>query len=421
MLERPARLTAGIVLAVVIAACSGGDDSTPEPTIATTSTVPERERVDDGQLRIGGLLPTNDALVGEPMSSALSEAVLAVNSEGGVLGQEVDLLVEDEGDSAATAVEAIDTLLTAEVDAIIGPASSIIALDTLDDILAAEVLVCSPSATALALDDFPDDEGLFFRTIPSDSLQAGAMAEVVVGTGEPGVAIVHVDDAYGRPFAEATAREVARRGAGGVELVETIAVGVGVDDLMPDAQALVDSGAGVAVVIGSGADTSRFLAALNGLDFDPLGRIIVNDAARDPETQPVISTLDSDLRTRIVGVAPQIELPADEQFSVPGPFASQVTDCVNLISLSAIQTSSDRPTDIATAMAPVSSGGLRCRTFEACAGNLELGRQINYAGPSNALELARDGDLASARFEIFEFDQDGRSRTDPADSRIVRR
>ena len=37
------------------------------------------------------------------------------------------------------------------------------------------LVACSPTAAAMALDDFPD-RGLFVRTIPSDSLQAAAIA-----------------------------------------------------------------------------------------------------------------------------------------------------------------------------------------------------------------------------------------------------
>ena len=42
-------------------------------------------------------------------------------------------------------------------------------------LLVAGVVTCSPSATALALDDYPDNK-LFFRTVPSDSLEMVAIA-----------------------------------------------------------------------------------------------------------------------------------------------------------------------------------------------------------------------------------------------------
>ena len=80
-----------------------------------------------------------------------------------------------EGTTADEARAGIDQLLAANVDAVIGPASSLVALEVLDELMAEGVVVCSPTATALALNDYPDRD-LFFRTVPSDSLTAQAMA-----------------------------------------------------------------------------------------------------------------------------------------------------------------------------------------------------------------------------------------------------
>ena len=57
------------------------------------------------------------------------------------------------------------------------------------------------TAARSLLDDFPD-RGLFFRTIPSDSLQAMAMAEAVDRTGASKATIAYIDDDYGQSFAD---------------------------------------------------------------------------------------------------------------------------------------------------------------------------------------------------------------------------
>ena len=88
-----------------------------------------------------------------------------------------------------------------DVDAIIGPGSSIVALSVLDTIVRSGVISCSPTATSMSLDEFPD-EGMFFRTAPSDTLQAEAIARAVDQTGRSSVGLLYIDDAYGRPFAE---------------------------------------------------------------------------------------------------------------------------------------------------------------------------------------------------------------------------
>ena len=74
-----------------------------------------------------------------------------------MLGQHVEIVEGfDEGDGPATARDAVADLIDEDVDAVIGPASSTVALATLGDLMRAGILTCSPTATALALDDFPD-------------------------------------------------------------------------------------------------------------------------------------------------------------------------------------------------------------------------------------------------------------------------
>ncbi len=392
-------------VAVAVAACSGGDDDVVAPTstaAVTTSTSPSR--ADDGQLLIGVLLPTTGpgAQLGAPMVEAVREAVGRINAAGGVLGQEVELVEIDEGSSASASL-AFDTILNEGVDAIIGPASSLVALSDLDIAVAAGVLTCSPSATALSLDEFPDD-GLFFRTAPSDSLQARAIAQVAEQTGAPTMAIAFLDDPYGRGL-----RDAVRTSARGRNLTVLTTVGFsGDDDDLTDevAQLLADD-PGVVAVLGDRDDGGRFVAALD----EAIGAsgavppVIVNDAVRDM-TSAAVESLSADFRASLRGVAPVAIVETDPELT--GVFAANAYDCANLIALAAVQAGSDAPRLIASQMASVSVGGSVCRSFEACADRIGRGLQVDYDGPSGNAELStRTGDPTSGRFEVFRFDDDG--------------
>ena len=402
--SRPAaRLLVVGALVATAAACTGSDDTETAPTVVTTTTIAPDPRVDDGVLRIGALIPVGDTLIGTSLDSAARDAVEAINEAGGALGSDVELVVEDEGATAATASAAIGSLVADGVDAIVGPSSSLTALGALDDAVAAGIVTCSPTATAIALDDFPD-ERLFFRSVPADSLQAEALAELADNTGERRVAVVFVDDAYGRPYAEAVTDALDGRQL----TVDSIAIPAGVEDFSSGAVGLVDSGADVAIVVGAAGDAARFLDALGQLDFSGLSTILVNDAARDTVVRPVISALPGDLRDRIVGVAPQITIDSDEDAV---PFAPQVVDCVNLLALSAIQADSDSPTAIAQQMPSASAGGSVCDTFADCVADLDAGRQIDYNGPTGNAELNREGQTSRARFDVFQFAADGSDST----------
>jgi branched-chain amino acid transport system substrate-binding protein len=395
----------GLAVMLIVAACSGDDDASPESTaLATTSTV-VAARPGDGQLRIGVLLPTSDAVIGEPLIAATRQAVGLINDAGGVLGRDVDIVVEDEGDTVAIASESIQRLIAADVDAIVGPSSSLIALGTLDDIVSAGIVSCSPTASALALDDFPDDE-LFFRTIPSDSMQAEAITDVVERTGSTTVALVHVNDGYGQPFAEAVAASLDARG---ITVIETLPFSGHDDDLADDAASIVATGAQVVVVLADGQDGTSFISALGQTDHGSLQSIIVNDAMRMPSSPQVIQGLDPALREKLRGVAPQAEPTEAIPYEPVGFFAVNAFDCVNLIALSAMRVESDAPRDIAGQMATVSASGAVCLTFAACRDALENDLDFDYDGPSGVTELVvRQGDPKRARFQEFRFDDTGR-------------
>jgi len=384
-----------------IAACTGSSGSDPAPTVVTTTTEPLPERVDDGVLRIGALVPSGDTGIGAVLTESIDQAIAQINAAGGVLGEPVEFATDDEGDSPVTASQAIENLAAAGVDAIIGPTSSNAAIGALDEAVADGIVTCSATATAIALDDYPD-EGLFFRTIATDSLQAIAIAGEAQATGAVNVVIVHVDDAYGRPYAEAVADAL-----DGPIVVDTIAVAVGADDLTDDIDDLVAAAPQAVVVLGRGEDTARFLEGMGQRDDIDVSTIIVNDDARSAGSRQVMAGLPESIRDHVVAVAPQIVIGGGQSIADDPPFEPQVIDCVNLVALSAAQGQSDSPAVIAGQMTSVSDGGSVCRDFASCAERLTNDEDIDYDGPTGITVLGQDGDPSRAFFDRLRFGDDG--------------
>jgi branched-chain amino acid transport system substrate-binding protein len=266
-------------------------------------------------------------------------------------------------------------------------------------------VACSPTASALALDGFPDED-LFFRTVPSDSMQAEAITDIVERTGTTTVALVYVNDAYGQPFADAVAASLdARR----ITVVDSIGFSGHDDDLGDVATDIVETGAQVVVVLADGQDGTSFVSALDETDHDSISSVIVNDAMRMSSSPQVIQGLDPALREKIRGVAPQAEPTEAFPYEPAGFFAVNALDCVNLIALSAMRVESDAPRDIAGQMASVSASGAVCTTFSQCRDALSDGLDFDYDGPSGVAELVvRQGDPKRARFQEFRFDENGR-------------
>lgn len=392
-----------VAIGVVVTAC--GDSAPPAtetPVTVPTTTAPD-SRVADGVLHIGVFLPGTGpgARLGQPMIDAVGAAVTSIDAAGGVLGRPVATTYVDE----ETAV-GFGPLLQAGVDAIIGPASSRVALASLSEAVNAGVLVCTPSATALGLDDFPD-QGLLFRTVGSDALQMAALARTAARTGSGSVAVVYLDDPYGRGLLDAFRTAVDNRST--ISIAAEIPFAADDPDLLDEAAASVTAGAGIIAVLGDADDGGRMLTALDRAILEAADEveapfIIVNDSLRD--AGDVIAGLADETRSSIIGVAPRSIIPSVDEPA--GFFATNAHDCAMLIALAAAQAGSDRPTTIADQMASVSSGGRLCSGFAECVSLMNEGLQIDYNGLSGGVDLTSTGDLSRAWFREFRFDAEGR-------------
>lgn len=419
---------AAFACSLAVAACGGTTTTAPvdsEPP-RTTTIAP---RLSDGVLRIGLLVPRSGpgATIGEPLVAIAEAAVRAINNSGGVNGVPVELFVEDEGGDSATALAAIDTLITGDsVDAVIGPFSSSVALSTLPTLLAANVGVCSPAATTASLTNFPD-RGMFVRTSPSDSLAALAMAQEVARTGIRSTALAYPDDPFGRDFATDVRRAL---GLEGIAIVSEIQYDPGDDDYSEDVATLTDGS--VVTLIGDEESGARFLSTTLTTFTDTT--VVVNDAlARaDLSSDPIMET---DGRAAITGVAVDaaagfddlyatlqkagLELPPaplgpnDNPFTEPDvapiPLATATVDCLNLVALSALATTSDDALVFMNEAIPTSRGGSACITFDECAGLIASGLNIDYNGPTRLLALSPNGDPSIATFVTFGFDPSGKA------------
>lgn len=419
---------AAFACSLALAACGGTTTTAPvesEPP-RTTTIAP---RVSDGVLRIGLLIPRSGpgATIGEPLVAIVEAAVRAINDGGGVNGVPVELFVEDEGGDSATALAAIDTLITGDsVDAVIGPFSSSVALSTLPTLLAANVGVCSPAATTASLTNFPD-RGMVVRTSPSDSLAALAMAQEVARTGIRSTVLAYPDDPFGRDFATDVRRAL---GLEGIGIVSEIQYDPGDDDYSEDVATLTDGS--VVTLIGDEESGARFLSTTLTSFTDVV--VIVNDAlARaDLSSDPVMET---EGRAAITGVAVDaaagfddlyttlkkagLELPPaplgpdDNPFTepkvAPVPLATASVDCVNLIALSSLATESDDAIAFMKEAIPTSRGGSACVTFDECATLIAAGLNIDYNGPTRLLALSPNGDPSIATFVTFGFDDTGKA------------
>ena len=400
--RRHARIACASGLLAVATACASPSGSGPELTVSVPVTTVAPEQSGDGVVQIAAFLPATGpgARIGTPMSDAVRLAVSDINAAGGVLGNPLEVNFVDEATSNDLGIA-----LQSDVDAIVGPASSLNALSMLGDAVESGVLSCSPTATSLLLDRFPDTN-LFFRTVGSDSLQMAAVARTAARTGGGSVTIVHLDDPYGRGLAQALERAIELRPS--LALNATIPFSGSDPNLDDDAASVIKTGSRVIVLLGDEADGGRMLSAIDLALPNDAGVaapfVVVNDGLRS--ASDTIATISDRLREQIIGVAARAIVTTTD--NPVGYFSTNAYDCVMLIALAARQAGSDTPRSIANQMASVSSGGRLCTTYADCAELIDQGLQIDYNGRSGAVDLNATGDLSRAWFREFRFDDDGR-------------
>ena len=104
-------------------------------------------------IRIGLLVGLSDrtAVFSEDGRNGVMLAIEERNQAGGVAGRQLELVVQDYGTGPEKATAAVQALIDARVDTVIGPYSSDVAVQMLPQIDKARLLVLSPVVSAVAL------------------------------------------------------------------------------------------------------------------------------------------------------------------------------------------------------------------------------------------------------------------------------
>lgn len=303
-------------------------------------------------LTIGTLLPRSGALgaFGDAMDNGVKLAVSEINQSGGVLGKKLAVVSCDDGTDANQAERAAHHLAdVANVQAIIGAGASGVTIEAFNRVAkAARILMMSPSATSPAISNLTDD-GLLWRTAPSDAVQGRAIAEYILRRGYSKVAIVNRNDAYGNGLSAAISNQLCASepdfcGSGILAGLYSDQIGV----IQNDDQARV-----LAEVIAFDPDAVVLVAYVqDGVAFMNLAagkglRFILSDGTRDiallgtTPNQPGIS--DASILCTLVGTNPAspsgelynaFALKYDANFrAAPGTFAANSYDAAYLVAL----------------------------------------------------------------------------------------
>ncbi|PLY06816.1 MAG: branched chain amino acid ABC transporter substrate-binding protein [Desulfuromonas sp.] len=189
------------------------------------STVATGFAADTIKLGVAGPHSGDLAPYGIPAMKAAQLVVKKINAEGGVLGKQVELLIQDDECKPEKATNTATKLVTDGADVVLGHICSGATKAALGIYKDAKIPVMSPSATNPPLTqsgEYPN----FFRTIASDDMQAMLAVDFAINTlGLKKIAVLHDKGDYGKGFAEFAKQFVEASGKAEVVLFEGITPG----------------------------------------------------------------------------------------------------------------------------------------------------------------------------------------------------
>lgn len=155
-------------------------------------------------IKIGLMAPITGswASEGAEMKQVLTLLAESLNAKGGVNGQKVEVITEDDGGDPRTAALAAQRLATQNVAAVIGTYGSAVTEASQNIYNEAKIIQVANGSTAIRL----TEKGLkyFFRTCPRDDEQAKVAAKTVEGMKIKKLAILHDNSTYAKGLADET-------------------------------------------------------------------------------------------------------------------------------------------------------------------------------------------------------------------------
>jgi branched-chain amino acid transport system substrate-binding protein len=361
---------------------------------------------EEGLLCIGTALPQTGNLefLGPPEEAGVALAIKDINeAEAGIT---LEVVLGDSGDTDNKAYETeVPRLLNAGVKAILGAASSGTSLQFIDQVIAANVIQFSPANTSAAFTTY-EDNGLYWRTAPSDVLQGEVLGNWIAEDGHQNIAMIVLNDSYGTGLAQFTT-EAFEAAGGSVLAAPTYNTG----DTTFDSQ--------IGEVLAVNPD------AIVLITFEEVKTIIPELLSQYPADQ--IYLVDGNLAnfgedfpagtmTGAKGTLPGLDTNAIGDFTermnaywvesgnddLDGVFAygAESYDAVVLLALAALAagTTTDSVA-IAAKLQEVSGGsgdGEKCTSFADCAAIINAGGVADYDGVSGPITFNEVGDPTEA-------------------------
>ncbi len=271
------------------------------------------------------------------MAAGAELAMKEVSDSGALLGGAKVVSVRADstcGDSAAGTAATERIVTSDKVNAIVGGDCSGVTIAMLENVAKPNgIVMISPSATSPALSTI-DDNGLFFRTAPSDARQGAIIADILKEMGVKEAALTYTNNDYGKGLADSIAANVKKSG-GKITISAPHEDGKG--DYSAEVAALAAAGGDILIVAGY-ADQGGKGIIQGALDTGAFNKFYLPDGMiSDSLTKAIGKGLEGAIGahpgTDSPGKAKLDEIAKAAKVKSDSPFVSESYDAAALIML----------------------------------------------------------------------------------------
>ena len=327
-------------------------------------------------------------------------AMKEVSDSGALLGgtKVVSVRADSTCVDAAAASAATERLVTSDkVNAIVGGDCSGVTIAMLKNVAKPNgIVMISPSATSPGLSAI-EDNGLFFRTAPSDARQGEIVADILKEMGFKEAALTYTNNDYGKGLSDSIAANVKKRGG---KITISVPHEDGKGDYSAEVAALAAAGGDVLIVAGYLDQGGKGIiqGALDTGAFDKfyLPDGMIGDALVKAIGKGLEGAIGAHPGTDSPGAAKFAKMASAAKIKADGPFVSESYDAAALIMLAMQAAKSaesgklkDKVMMVANAPGEKIYPGELAKALKIIAG----GGDVDYVGAS-AVELIGPGESA---------------------------
>lgn len=405
-INRTSRISLGILAAasLLLTSCAGGTDGGNDIENGGSA---------EGPLHISSLLPHTgpQATAAEPVMAAAQLAIDQINEAGGVFGEDVVYEAVDSTSDNETAAAAVDNIIASDANIVIGTYGSGMAAATIPTVTEAGLVMISGTNTS---SDLTGMSPRYFRTAPTDALEAARLADLIVGDGHTSVALIWQNDAWGKAFEVAMVENLE---AAGVSIATNEPYNVEETDFNAQVNATVASDPDAVVFLSYAVHTGAMVETLVGTNDFPSEDVYfssstIGDFSESLSDQSYLEGIRAFQPGALEEVQAQFEADVLEINPDLASFAYSAStfDATILGALAAEVAQSTDPDAISEALTQISSadhGGETCTTYADCLAIIQDGGSIDYDGLTGPIDFDENNDITDTNYLLFRYNADG--------------